>query len=596
MSARVRWMSLMLVPMLFALLPAQEDLGRRYALLVGVQKYDSTGLGNLKFCENDVGELAKVFTAQDYKRVVLLTRTEANKLDRDDILPNAENIRNHLKGILKDRKETDTVVLAFAGHGVQLKTDGKMYFCPARCNLDKPETLLALDEVYEALKECKAATRVLLVDACRNDPLDGRASGDEHLQSLSRPQLPDPPGGAVVLFSCSKGQRAFESDKYKHGFLFQFVIEGLKGKAANKKTGQVAWLGLAKYVTEELPDAVKDEKGALAEQTPEVRGEARGQMVLARIEVGTRPPDETQEEKPKTLTLDLDGVKLDLVRIEPGAFQMGATAKDKDAQEDEKPRHEVEISQPFYLGKFHVTRGQFRAFVKATRHKTEAEMGEGASGWNPDTKKFEKNKDYNWENVGFDQTDDHPVVCVSWNDAVAFCRWLNDKKGGELGSKLGGKSRVKLPTEAQWEYACRAGSAKRFHFGDEDEDMADYGNVADVSARKTVKGITWGISKNDGYPFTSPVGKYQPNAWKLHDMHGNAWQWCEDFYDATIYSTRAKNAPVKDPVNLKIEIAHVLRGGSWFCDAGDCHAAYRYWIAPSSPGSCTGFRVAVRQE
>jgi len=131
-------------------------VGRKYALLVGVQKYDGSDLSNLRYCENDVEQLAEVLRGEGYgfNRVVLLTRGAALKdQDRDDILPTAENIRIRLKGMLKDLRARDTVVVAFAGHGVQIKADGKMYFCPAKCNLSKLETLISMDDIYAALSE-----------------------------------------------------------------------------------------------------------------------------------------------------------------------------------------------------------------------------------------------------------------------------------------------------------------------------------------------------------------------------------------------------------------------------------------------------------
>ena len=114
--------------------------------------------------------------------------------------------------------------------------------------------------------------------------------GSEKLESVTRPELPDPPGGTVALFSCSKDQVAYESDALKHGYLFHFVIDGLEGKAANKKDGRITWLGLAKHVDDELADAVVQELGPKAVQTPEVRGEARG-LVLARLDASTTEAD-----------------------------------------------------------------------------------------------------------------------------------------------------------------------------------------------------------------------------------------------------------------------------------------------------------------
>ena len=127
----------------------------------------------------------------------------------------------------------------------------------------------------------------------------------------------------------------------------------------------------------------------------------------------------------------------------------------------EHPQHRVRITKPFYLGTYHVTRGQFRQFVADTSYKTDAEKAEnpGAYVWDPDRKVFSLDEKYSWRNAGFEQTDEHPVVCVSWNDAAAFCQWLSKKEG----------KAYRLPTEAEWEYACRAGTTTRYSSGDDPE-------------------------------------------------------------------------------------------------------------------------------
>ncbi len=183
---------------------------------------------------------------------------------------------------------------------------------------------------------------------------------------------------------------------------------------------------------------------------------------------------------------------------------------------DEHPQHRVRITRPFYLGTYHVTRGQFRQFIADTRYKTDAEKGgkPGALGLNPDTKKFGFDKKYCWRNAGFEQTDEHPVVGVSWNDAVAFCEWLSRKEG----------KAYRLPTEAEWEYACRAGTTTRYSSGDDPETLAKVGNVPDATYRAKFPDDKNTIKASDGYVFTSPVGSFRPNAFGLYDMQGNASQ------------------------------------------------------------------------
>ncbi len=249
---------------------------------------------------------------------------------------------------------------------------------------------------------------------------------------------------------------------------------------------------------------------------------------------------------------------------------------------DEHPRHRVRITQAFYLGTYHVTRGQFRRFVNDTGYRTEVEKGiAGALKWNSEHETFLYTRKYSWHDAGFEQTDEHPVVIVNFNDAVAFCEWLSRKEG----------KTYRLPTEAEWEYACSAGTDSRYYSGDDPESLAQVGNVADATAkaRLPARMLLGSIKASDGYVFTSPVGSFRPNAFGLYDMHGNVCQWCADWYSQEYYATSPGDDP-KGPGNGEIR---VLRGGSWF-DApyGVCSAFRLRQKAPMLSDDSTGFRVA----
>jgi formylglycine-generating enzyme required for sulfatase activity len=309
------------------------------------------------------------------------------------------------------------------------------------------------------------------------------------------------------------------------------------------------------------------------------------------------------KEPPKKLAVDLGGgVKMEMTLIPAGEFLMGsgesaeATAAffnkiyGKDLAQaawfkGEHPQHRVRITKSFYLGTYHVTRGQFRQFVADTKYKTDAEKGEtpGAFGWDRGKKRFDFNERYFWRNAGFEQTDEHPVIGVSWNDAVAFCKWLSKKE-----SKA-----YRLPTEAEWEYACRAGTTTRYYSGDDPETLAKVGNVADAAAKAEFPGWTWTIKASDGYVFTAPVGKFKPNAFGLYDMHGNAWQWCADWYGAGYYAASAAD----DPTGPDSGRVRVLRGGSWSFRSDYARSAGRFWLTPDDRSNYfgTGFRVARTQ-
>ncbi len=225
---------------------AQENVGKKYALLVGVKQYEEgTGLRSLDYTEKDVADLGEVLEKQGYK-VTVLTRFESKKEDKDFLRPTARNIKQHLKRLVDDSKPGDTLLVALTGHGAHLKSTDKLYFCPSDTDLKDDSTLLAIDDVMGMFNEksCLAANKVLLVDACRNDPSDGASGGaPKELQSITRPSVPEPPGGTVALFSCSKGEISHESPKQKRGFLFHHVIEGLSGRAANQQ-GEITWLRL----------------------------------------------------------------------------------------------------------------------------------------------------------------------------------------------------------------------------------------------------------------------------------------------------------------------------------------------------------------
>jgi formylglycine-generating enzyme required for sulfatase activity len=279
---------------------------------------------------------------------------------------------------------------------------------------------------------------------------------------------------------------------------------------------------------------------------------------------------------PVEKTLDLGGgVKLELVLIPAGEFVMGSPADENGRDDDEGPQRRVTLSRPFYLGKTEVTREQFAQFVSDSGYKTEAEKEGMAWGWNGGESGVMAG--YSWRKTGFTQGGDHPVVNVSWNDVTEFCSWLGRRTG----------QAVRLPLEAQWEYACRAGTKTAYLWGDDPDDGEGWANGADQTAKGQFSSWTC-FSWKDGYVFTSPAGKFKPNAFGLYDMHGNVWEWCQDWY-ADKYDPK----DMKDPKGPNNGSVRVLRGGSWIYYPHACRSANRSWGTPGGRGGNGGFRVVV---
>ena len=287
---------------------------------------------------------------------------------------------------------------------------------------------------------------------------------------------------------------------------------------------------------------------------------------------------ETKNLKPETLpkevSLDLGGgVKMELVLVKAGEFMMGAD----DGEVNEKPVHKVKISKPYYIGKFNVTVGQFRAFADAAKYQTEAEKS--GEGYTMKDGIWHSVRGVNWRNSGFKQEDNHPVVVVTWNDAQDFCKWA---------TRLAGRT-VRSPTEAEWEYAARGPQSSKYPWGDKWEGIT--ANVADASLRRAGFDMGWGETKeDDGYPFTSPGGAYKNASWcGAYDMAGNVWQWCQDYFNDRYYAA----SPAIDPQGPANGGDHVLRGGSWANGPGSCRSERRDRINPGYRAANLGFRVVV---
>ena len=311
--------------------------------------------------------------------------------------------------------------------------------------------------------------------------------------------------------------------------------------------------------------------------------------------IGTMPLNTIAAEKklPKkytetVTTKDGEKISFEMVLIPGGSFLMGSPSDEAGRQEHEGPQHKVRLDS-FYLGQKETTIKLFMAFyretVSAKRDFFEVEEAK--------KDKEQKDKDdvdvitgptpvYGDMTMGYEDT--HPAIGITWHNAMTFCRWLSKKTG----------KKYHLPTEAEWEYACRAGTTTAYSFGDDPKKLGDFGWFEDTADSET-----------------NPGGKKKPNAWGLYDMSGNVREWVHDFYSPTAYKEAAKKSPSVNPKGPKTGELHVARGGDYSCSADELRCAARtfeqdWWRSgdPQIPKSIwwlpemdfIGFRVACSIE
>ena len=228
----------------------------------------------------------------------------------------------------------------------------------------------------------------------------------------------------------------------------------------------------------------------------------------------------------------------EMVVVPAGSYMMGSPASEAGRFDVEVPVHQVTISQPFAVGVYEVTREEFGRFVRATGYSTGDRCLTGEDG------KVEERSGRGWRNPGYRQGEREPVVCVSWEDAQAYMRWLS-KETGEL---------YRLLSEAEWEYVARGGTNTARYWGESEAEQCRYANGADAST-----GFEWAVSCHDGYARTAPVGIYVANAFGLHDVLGNVWEWTQDCWNAS-YEGAPSDGQAWERGDCRVR---VLRGGSW---------------------------------
>lgn len=568
----------------------------RYAVVIGVATYNNKTLSNVKYATNDVKELGEQLSAVGYRTTVMNSFDASARLFPTTPQKIAEHIIARTQNCTKD----DTLLIVLTGQSVQfadeeiLATDVReTYFCSSYANLDDKSTLLKLSSVLNFMNRTKAGHKLLVVDAFQEVILTGEgrkknadriSTGSEHENDHSFP------GGTAVLFSCSNGQYSRSHNASKHSVFAYHFIEYLKGNAdpAYYDSDKLQLSGLVSYVSKQTNDYVVAENLSPNGQLPVLRGNNED-WTLGEI---FRPaPQEFA---------NAIGMEFKLIPTEQFFMGDGKTVKEmqkifpeaKQTDFDDTYAHIAVIRKPFYLAKHEVTVGQFRRFVSEQNYVTEAESnGTGGFGFDSVSETLRQDPKFNWKDNGFSQTDDHPVVNVSWNDAQRFLAWLSEQD----------QRTYVLPTEAQWEYACRAGQVGLdeylvFTNGNDPEALALIGNVADSSLERHLNpDFKPYLKADDGYAFTAPVGSYPASKFGIFDMHGNAFEWCADWYAADYPGIDPGSRVRIDPSGPPDGMVRVIRGGSWGSSAIDCRSAARSACPPDLQMALLGFRVATEE-
>ena len=303
---------------------------------------------------------------------------------------------------------------------------------------------------------------------------------------------------------------------------------------------------------------------AYLKEFPKGRYVGAARACLARLRDPVRPPGTAFRDCPECP---------EMVVVPAGSFTMGSPPGEKGRDSNEGPQRTVTIRKPFAVGRYEVTRGEFARFVATTGYST----GNSCYTYNDDGWNYRSG--FGWRNPGYGQTDRDPVTCVNWRDAKAYVSWLSHRTG----------KRFRLLSEAEWEYAARAGTTTSHYWGNSASVQCNYANAADAAAKKRFGYWTSAQSCNDGAVNTAPVGRYRANRFGLHDMAGNVWEIVEDCWHKDYRGAPSDGRAWTAGGNC---VKRVLRGGSWSDGPRDLRAAFRYRYSAGDRIDYNGFRVA----
>jgi formylglycine-generating enzyme required for sulfatase activity len=546
-----------------------QTLGPRYALVIGNGGYRY--VDSLPNTVNDASGIAKKLAGLGYSVEVLFD---------SDLAGMSRAVSAWIRQLSADRASEG--FFWYAGHGMQVS--GENYLLPVDINAEDEAGIVygsyPLGRILLSLEQtARNKLNVVVLDACRDNPFKNLPGGSRGL-SRGFVTVEHPPQDIFVMFSTSPGTTAADGDRgqnspFAEAFLKYMDSSEILPVMAGLVTRETMRLTGGKQRPYQNGSIVSELYYSLSSGAP-----ARGLSSGAGAASLSATPSGASSVNPPSVAVPSPVMAL----IPAGTFTMGSPELELDRESFREVRRQVQMSA-FYLAPKELTVGEFRRFVEDTNYITTAEADGGAFAYDDAKGESVFRADVNWRNSGFRQGDDHPVICVSWFDAVQYCNWLSVKEGLKPAYTIAGQTvnwdrnanGYRLPTDAEWEYACRAGTSTPFSTGERiSTSQANYNGNFPYSIGN--KGLFRKV--------TVSSGSFPPNTWGIYDMHGNVWEWCWDYYSLPNAS------PVTDPTGPVSGAHRINRGGGWTSPAKSMRSALRGSDLPETAGNNLGFRLA----
>ncbi|MBI4746865.1 MAG: SUMF1/EgtB/PvdO family nonheme iron enzyme [Acidobacteria bacterium] len=572
--------------------------GKRFALIIGVDSYTDAQINPLQGAGKDAQLLADTLvdvSGFDRQQVFVLT-SHGNPTQQ----PYRANVLQRLALIGRSIPKDGLLLVAFSGHGVERQ--GKAFLLPSDARIDTDprllsETCLDVEELKTMIRGFGVQQVLFLIDTCRNEVVASRSGMSDTLSSnFARSFRFEARNREVrafaTLYAASEGERAFEYSDKKHGYFTWALVEGLRGAAQNS-TGQITLANLVNYLQTQVPQRVQYELGKEQHPFAEISGYRADQLVLStpgqtasesnipttilpsHTQIAYSDPRRSSQSEPllrashqpRELVEKLpNGLSLELAELPAGSFHLGATPAEANSILVEFQTAGISPTLAKQLTNWQINGDPVSVSpIAISRHEISQAL------WSV-VAKLPKIRLELPVNPAMFQGESLPVETISWDEAMEFCERL---------SRLTGK-KYRLPTESEWEYACRAGSATPFSFG---QTLLPTVANFDVTAGNNLSNPATGR--------TVPIGSFgKPNQFGLFDMHGNVWEWCLDSWSDKPSATGISQV---HPFAFQSSPLKTIRGGSWFNPAPSCRSTSRLGLKPTDRSSTVGFRVVLEK-